>query len=224
MPERPPSRTRRRAQPAGRLAPDERRRQLLDEAARILTEQGIAELGISEVAARADVSRPLVYRLFPTRHALVRDLLQDFANLVQERFRQALVRTMPSTVEGITRAFVEASCEAIDARGAGPWRMLVDARGADPEVGRMGRAIFAALLDPWQGQLAVFLSTTPDRARSCLWVIVAAGRAALDGWVDGSLTRAEAVRDATIAIAALLKAFASSFDEGAPRDPGAGSE
>jgi AcrR family transcriptional regulator len=222
MPTRPSQRARRRPEPAplpGRLPPDERRRQLLDEAARILTEHGIAELQITAVAARADVSRPLVYRLFPTRQALVRNLLQDVATLVQERFHEALLRSMPSTVEGITRAFVEASCDAIDARGAGPWRMLVDARGADPEIGRMGREIFAALLDPWQGQLAAFLHTTPRRAKSCLWVIVAAGRAALDGWIDGALTRAEAMRDATTAIAALLVAFASSSDKPAERSP-----
>jgi AcrR family transcriptional regulator len=189
---------------------DARRRQLLDEAARILTELGIEQLQITEVASRADVSRPLVYRLFPTRQALVRELLEDFAALVQERFRAALVRGLPGTIEGITSAFVEASCDAIDERGAGPWRLLVDARGADPELGRVGREIFEGLLDPWQSQLGDFLHTTPRRARSCLWVIVAAGRAALDGWIDGALTRREAVRDATLAVSALLKAFASS--------------
>jgi AcrR family transcriptional regulator len=196
----------------GRLSPDARRRQLLDEAARILTEEGIAELQITEVAARADVSRPLVYRLFPTRQALVRELLEDFAALVQERFRDALARGLPGTVEGITSAFVEASCEAIDARGAGPWRLLVDARGADPEIGRLGREIFEKLLDPWQGQLGKFLDTTPRRAKSCLWVIVAAGRAALDGWIDGALTRREAVRDATTAVSALLVAFSATTE------------
>lgn len=191
----------------GRLAPEARRRQLLDEASRILTEQGIEQVQITEIAARADVSRPLVYRLFPTRQALVRELLEDFAAFLQERFRNALARELPGTPEGIARAFVEASCDAIEQRGAGPWRLLVDARGADPEIGRLGREIFARLLHPWEGQLADLLHTTPRRAKSCLWVIVAAGRAALDGWIDGGLSRREAVRDTTIAISALLAAF-----------------
>jgi AcrR family transcriptional regulator len=215
MPERTARRARRSSKvevPQGRVAPADRRRQLLDEAARILTEQGIAEVQITEVAARANVSRPLVYRLFPTRQAIVRDLLQDFAALVQERFREALMRGLLGSVEGITQAFVAASCDAIEERGAGPWRMLVDARGADPEIGRLGREIFEGLLDPWQGELAEFLHTTPRRAKSCLWVIVAAGRAALDGWIDGALTRREAERDATTAVSALLVAFRSSPD------------
>jgi AcrR family transcriptional regulator len=194
----------------GRLPPEARRRQLLDEASRILTEHGIEQVQITEIAARADVSRPLVYRLFPTRQALVRELLEDFAAFLQERFRDALARELPGTHEGITHAFVEASCDAIEQRGAGPWRLLVDARGADPEIGRLGREIFARLLDPWEGQLADLLHTTPRRAKICLWVIVAAGRATLDGWIDGVLSRREAVRDTTIAISALLTAFTTA--------------
>ncbi len=189
-----------------RVPPDARRRQLLDEAARILTELGIEHLQVTEVAARADVSRPLVYRLFPTRKDLVRDVLEDFAALVQTRFHETLVRELPGTVERITTAFVEASCDAIEERGAGPWRLL-DARGADPELAVLARGTFARLLDPWQHQLADFLHTPPARAKALLWVIVAAGRAALDAWIDGALTRPQAVRDATTCINALLVAF-----------------
>jgi len=193
---------------AARVPPDARRRQLLDEAARILTEQGIEHLQVTEVAARADVSRPLVYRLFPTRNDLVRDVLEDFAALVQTRFREALVRELPGTVDRITTAFVEASCDAIEERGAGPWQLL-DARGVDPELASVARGIFSKLLDPWQHQLADFLHTTPRHAGALLWVIVAAGRAALDAWIDGALTRAQAVRDATTAVSALLVAFSA---------------
>lgn len=197
-----------RAAPAAKRVPTHaRRRQLLDEAARILTEQGVEHLQITEIATRLGVSRPLVYRAFPTRQALVRAVVDDFAMLVQERFQHALVRALPGTMESITTAFVEASCDAIEQRGAGPWQLL-DARGTDPELSRIGRTSFARLLDPWQAQLAGFLGATPRRAEGLLWVIVAAGRAALDGWIDGRLTRAEAVRDATTAVTALLGAFA----------------
>jgi AcrR family transcriptional regulator len=188
------------------VPPGARRRQLLDEAARILTEQGIERLQITDVAERAGVSRPLVYRQFPTRNALVRALLEDFAALVDERFHRALLRALPGTVESITTAFVQASCDAIEQRGAGPWQLL-DARGTDPELSRLGREIFARLLGPWQTELAGFIGTTPRRAASLLWVIVAAGRAALDGWIEGSLSRAEAVGDAAVAVSALLVAF-----------------
>src|SRR5262245_23450584 len=115
----------RKKEPAGgRVPPDARRRQLLDEAARILTDQGIEHLQITEVATRAGVSRPLVYRQFPSRAALLRAVLEDFAALVNERFHRALVRALPGSIASITTAFVEASCDAIEQRGAGPWQLL----------------------------------------------------------------------------------------------------
>src|SRR5262245_60032521 len=136
-----------------RVPPDARRRQLVDHAARILTDHGLEQLQITEVAERADVSRPLVYRLFPTRQALLRAVLEDFVATIDERFHKALLRALPGTIESVTTAFVEASCDAIEEKGAGPW-LLLDARGADPEVARLGRATFARLLGPWQDQLA----------------------------------------------------------------------
>lgn len=193
---------------AGRMPPDLRRRQLVAEAAQILTDQGLEQLQITEVAERAGVSRPLVYRLFPTRQALLRAVLEDFVAHVGERFQRALLRAMPGTIEHTVTAFIEASCDAIADKGAGPW-LLLDARGADPTLTRVGRTVFAGLLGPWQEQLAVFLGVPPRRAANVLWVIVAAGRTALDGWIDGTLSRAEAVGDATRAVTALLLAFST---------------
>jgi AcrR family transcriptional regulator len=198
--------TKKRAKAPRRLPPEARRRQLLGEAARILTDEGLERLQITELAERAGVSRPLVYRIFPTRHALVRAILDDFTAAIAERFQRALFRALPGTIESITTAFVEACCDAIDEKGAGPW-LLLDARGADAEVARLGREVFARLLGPWEEQLAAFTGMSPRRAANNLWVIVAAGRAALGGWIDGTLSRADAVSDATRAVSALVAAF-----------------
>jgi AcrR family transcriptional regulator len=189
-----------------RVPPQDRRRQLVERASVILTRNGIEHLQVTSLAASARVSRPLVYRMFPTRLALIEAVLEDFSEIVNERFRSALVRTLPGTIETITLAFVNASCDAIEARGAGPWRLL-DAKGADPAIARVGRRIFSKLLSPWEQQLATHIGTSPRRAGNLLWIIVAAGRAALDGWIDGALTRVEAVEDATRAVSALLVAF-----------------
>jgi len=192
---------------AKRVPPDERRRQLIEEASQILTDEGLDRLQISALAERAGVSRPLVYRVFPTRYALLRAILEDFNEAINERFHQALLRTLPGgTIEDITTAFIEASCDVIELKGAGPW-LLLDARGADPEVARIGRETFTQLLGPWQDQLATFTGTNAKRAANDLWIIVAAGRAALWGWIDGTITRPEAVADATRAVSALLAAF-----------------
>jgi len=192
---------------ARRVPADARRRQLLDHSARILTEEGLDRLEITLIAERASVSRPLVYRLFPTRNAVVRALLDELTALISERFQRAILRALPGTIESITTLFVEACCDAIDEKGAGPWLLLLDARGADPEVARIGREALSHLLGPWEEQLATFTGSPPRRAANHLWVIVAAGRAAISGWIDGSMTRAEAVSDATRAVSALVAAF-----------------
>ena len=189
-----------------RVPPDERRRQLLDVAGRLLSERGVDSVQVTRVAARAGVSRPLVYRLFPTRKALMAALLEDFVAALDERFRHAIVRALPGSFDDIVGAFVEASCEAIEERGAGPWRLL-DARGVDAELTRLGREVLARLVEPWHEQIAELTGLSPRRANALLFVVVAAGRAMLDGWIDGQVSRKEAVRDTTRAVSALLREF-----------------
>ncbi|MCA9611482.1 MAG: TetR/AcrR family transcriptional regulator, partial [Myxococcales bacterium] len=95
-----------------RLSPDARRRQLLDDASRILTEEGLEKLQVSALAERAGVSRPLVYRAFPTRHALFRAILEDFTDAIDRRFHSALLHALPKGgIEAIAKAFIEASCD-----------------------------------------------------------------------------------------------------------------
>lgn len=215
-PAEPPKRARASARTGARPAPllgggvrvprEARRRQLLEVTAQILSSQGIEHVQITEVAERAGVSRPLVYRLFPTRRALVQALLEDFAARLGERFQTALLSTWPGTLEEITRAFVAASCAAIEEQGAGPWQLL-DARGVDPDLGRLGQTILTDLLKPWRRRLADLTGMPPRRTTHLLWIIVAAGRAALDGWIEGSIGRKVAIEDATRAVTALLCTF-----------------
>lgn len=208
-----------------RVPVDARRRQLLELSARILTDEGLERLEITTLAERAGVSRPLVYRVFPTRIALVTAILEDFTAVISERFQKAIVRALPGTIESITTLFVEACCDAIAQKGAGPWLLLLDAQGADPEVARIGREALSNLLGPWEEQLATFTGSPPRRAANHLWVIVAAGRAAISGWIDGSLSRAEAVSDATRAVSALVAAFqAPSMDAASSRATSRGTK
>jgi AcrR family transcriptional regulator len=203
---------------SARVPPDLRRRQLLDEAAQLLTQHGIEQVQITEVAERAGVSRPLVYRLFPTRQALLQAVLEDFAEYLGARFCQALQSFQSASVEAIATAFVEASCDAIEQKGSGPW-LLLDPRSADPELCRLGRQIFVGLLDPWQRELGVFLGVPASRASYVLWIIVAAGRATLAGWIDGTVDRALAVSDATRVVTALLAAFSNPVKAQPPGHP-----
>ncbi len=189
-----------------RVPPDTRRRQLIAEAAKLLTSHGIEAVQITEVAERAGVSRPLLYRLFPTRQALLRAVLEDFTAFLGSRFQEAVRCRKAFDIAGLTTDFVEACCDAIEQKGAGPW-LLLEPHSADPELCSMARAVFFELLDPWQKQLAAFLGVPKKRALYVLSIIVSAGRATLAGWIDGTVDRKRAVADATCVVTALLATF-----------------
>ncbi|MBI4515992.1 MAG: TetR/AcrR family transcriptional regulator [Deltaproteobacteria bacterium] len=111
---------RRRHRTAGartRLSPDERRRQLLQVAAELMTQRGIDAVQFAEVAAAAGVTRQLVYRFFPSRQALIMAVLEDFAGELTQRFGRGAARSIPGSLDEVTRVFVEAVCDTIEARG-----------------------------------------------------------------------------------------------------------
>ncbi|MGV9820999.1 TetR/AcrR family transcriptional regulator [Nocardia xishanensis] len=71
-----------------RLAPDERRQQLLTLGAKMLGERTIEELSVSEIAAQAGISRGLLFHYFPTK--------QDFQlEVVRHANAELLERVAP---------------------------------------------------------------------------------------------------------------------------------
>jgi AcrR family transcriptional regulator len=205
---KPPRRALRTAPPRRRrLPPDERRRDLLRVAGELLSEAGVDGLHFAEIAAAAGVTRPLVYRFFPTRRALILAVLEDYAAELTERFGRGAMRSIPGSNPEVARVFVEAVCDTIEARGAGPWHLL-DAKGPDPEIARRGQEIIDRLMAPWRLRLREVTGVGERESLTLARMIVAAGRAVLDLWCAGALSREEAVRDTTRGVSALVEGFA----------------
>jgi len=198
---RPPARSRRR------LSPLERRRQLLRAAAGLMTTHGVDGVQFADVAAAAGVTRPLVYRFFPSRRALIVAVLMDYADDLTARFARGALRSSGS-LDAVARVFVEATCDTIEDKGAGPWHLL-DSKGPDPEVARVGQEIHDRLMDPWRARIADRLGMGERESATLARMVVAAGRAVLELWNAGVLTREEAVRDTARGVSALLRAFRS---------------
>ena len=205
-------RRRRPARGARRLAAAERRAELLAAAAEIMTARGLDAIQFAEVAAVVGVTRPLVYRFFASRQALIVAVLEDFAAELTLRFGRGAMRSIPGSNAAVARVFVEAVCDTIESRGAGPWRLL-DANGPDPELARVADAIMERLLAPWQMRIAEATGASTREARTLARMIVAAGRAVLELWCTGELTRDEAVRDTTRGVSALVEGFSRRADE-----------
>lgn len=189
-----------------RLSPDERRAQLVRAASRLLDKRGVDGLSYTELAARAGVTRPVVYRFFPTRRALVLAVLSDFEEELTRRFVAAASRGLPGSVAEVTRLFVDAVCDTIDEKGAFAWHQL-DERGPDAVIARRGTEIIDRLMAPWRGGIAARTGASAAEAETLAVMLVAAGRAVLERWYRGAITRDEAARDATRGVSALLEAF-----------------
>lgn len=192
--------------PRARLAPVDRRRALVRAAAELLTQRGVVAVQFPDVAAAAGVTRQFVYRFFPNRQALLVAVLEDFADELGRRFAASAAHRLPADIAEATRIFVEAVCDSIEAKTAGPWQLL-GAPGDDPDVRRIASEIEERLLAPWRPRIAVTTGAGRREVATLARMIVAAGRVVLDRWNAREITRDEAARDATRGVSALLAAF-----------------
>ena len=191
-----------------RLSSDKRREQLIDVTYQILTESGPEGIQISEVASRASVSRPLVYRFFANRTELLVAVLDDFERSLSSRF-QALLQdeaTSLTDVREIATLFVQAACDLIEERGGGAWDLLMS-RSTDPEVVGFSKAVVQRLMAPWVELLGQFLGASIVPAAVVSSMLVAAGDTALYHWVRGEISRDVAVDACVAAIGGIMQAF-----------------
>jgi AcrR family transcriptional regulator len=172
----------------------------------LLTARGVDAVQIADVAAAGGVSRQLVYKFFPSRQAIIKAVLEDFAGALTAEFGRHALDRLPSGLAEATQVFVEAACDTIEAQGAGAWHLL-DSKGPDPEVARLGRSIMDRLVAPWPARIAAVTGIGRRDAAIVARMLVAAGRAALDQWCAGHISRPEAVRFATLGMTALLETF-----------------
>ena len=96
MPSRPPpdaGRTRRRYAP--RMAPGERREQLIDAALSVIVQQGYEGVSIEAIARTAGVTRPVIYDHFPNRGSLLQALIAREEGLALEQLASVVPDAPP---------------------------------------------------------------------------------------------------------------------------------
>lgn len=99
-----------RAPRAPRLAPEERRAQLLAAAIRVFARRGLSGARPAEVAREARVSEATVYVYFPTREALVTAVFDEVGSYFVALNRPALEKrdaTLSEVLAGLLRTFGE---------------------------------------------------------------------------------------------------------------------
>jgi len=123
-----------------RLAPQVRRAQILDDAARLILEEGLTAVSMERLSRESAVSKALVYNYFPSREILLAALLHreqaDIDSRGAERALQA--KSYEELIRQTTRVYLEHT----KARGA-----LIQALLADPSVVKLMEAKSAAALE-----------------------------------------------------------------------------
>ena len=105
-----------------REAPAERRTEILDAAIKVVTERGLADTRVVDVAAAIGVSQGLVHYYFPDKDALIAATMQHAANLDALALADA-VAAVPSASEKLD-VYLRSSIPTPDQRAT--WALWVD--------------------------------------------------------------------------------------------------
>lgn len=113
-----------------RLTPEARRAQILDQAARVVVEEGLSAVYLERLGRECGVSKGLIYNYFPSRDHLLAALLRREQEEFRERgIAKALAASsFPELIRQTTRVYLEQVAE----RGA-----LLQALLADPSVAKL---------------------------------------------------------------------------------------
>lgn len=171
-----------------RLSPGERRRQLLRVTSDIIATDGVDNVRIPYVAAAAGVTRPVVYKFFPNRHELIKGVLEDFREDYTSRVPDVENPDEVVDVATTARAFIDAACDTIEARGSGGWQLLRSV-GPDQELTAISKEFRYQLVQPWLEPLRALTGVSEPEALALADVMVSGAGEILQRWIDGDFSR-----------------------------------
>lgn len=176
-------------QPRRRLSRDERHRQLLDVAWRLVREEGTDALTLGRLAEQAGVTKPVVYDHFVTRTGLLAALYREFdarQNDLIDAALQASEPTLAAKASVIASSYVD--CVLLQGREIPG---VIAALAGSPELEKVKREYEAAFMEKCRIALAPFAGSgniAPAGLRAMLGAAEALSYAA----AAGEITAAEA--------------------------------
>lgn len=187
--------------PRRRLMREDRFRQLLDVAWRIVREEGTEALTLGWLAEKAEVTKPVVYDHFGTRAGLLAALYRDFDARQTMLMDAALAASKPALVE---RAAVIASsyvdCVLVQGREIPG---VIAALAGSPELEKIKREYNGVFIEKCRLMLAPFAGTGTI-ASAGLWAMLGAAEALSYAAVTGDITAAQAEHELFETIIAMV--------------------
>lgn len=190
-----------------RLAPHDRRMQLLDCAGRILLDQGLSKFTIDALAKEAAVSPPLIYKYFDTRIEILQALLIRESEMLADNLKQRLAAS--TGYDDFVRLFVVMDFDS--ARTGNLVSMLFsqpDVRAGFDSKGL--NWIYKELMDRTVQEFGVSV----DQARRLILMASAASRVAAQQSSRADGDREQAIDDTLRFILGALRAVGSSTTQG----------
>ena len=189
-----------------RLSPEDREQQLLRVDSDIIETDGVDSVRIPYVAAAAGVTRPVVYKFFPNRHELIKAVLEDFREDFARRTPDILNTEEDADIGSIARAFIDAACDTIEARGPGGWQILRSA-GHDPEISAISKDFRGQLVQPWLIPLRELTGVDDAEALALADMFLTGAGEILQRWIDGEFSRQQVATLLGRIILAVLSEF-----------------
>ena len=126
--------------------PEVVRRALLDQAARLAVEQGLAALTVQAVADAAGVTKGGFLHHFPSKKALIGAVFRDLMDSL-DRELDALIDADPEAYGSFTRAYVETAFRIAQDIHGSSWSALSISVLTDPELRPLWADWFQARLE-----------------------------------------------------------------------------
>ncbi len=165
-----------------RMRGAERYEQLLDIATRLFAEQGFSKVGTWDIARRAAIAEPTIYRHFESKRQLFLTTVARAGSQLLEGWRQAAAAA-PSASMAL-KAVAEAFLRDLRER---PHVLAMHLRAVqeadDPEVRALARAhlleVEALLAELWERARAEGLGAEGSDPRALAWAVIGLGQLAL---------------------------------------------
>lgn len=170
----------------------ERKQMLLDAAAGLVEAQGWTALSMSALAARAEVSRQLVYHYFPNLETLIAKTAWHIFNDSIEGTR-ASIAAHPDNLREAAESAEAVILDLGPGRGDALWQLIAGTAGATPELERIRRGIRQRISETWQPSMEGELGLDGEDARAGSWMMVMAFWGMRQLLRDGDLSRERGV-------------------------------
>lgn len=184
-----------------RLSRQERLRQLLDVAWRMVGEEGTEALSLGRLAERAGVTKPVVYDHFGTRSGLLAALYQEFdarQTEIMDAALQASGATLPDKARVIAASYVD--CVLLQGREISD---VIAALAGSPELDAIKREYRLVFIEKCRRVLAPFAGAG-GISTAGLWAMLGAADSLSHAAATGEITAAEAEDELCETIVAMV--------------------